>query len=81
MLAMLLRDGFVSRSPDPKGGRGIQLFITPAGRSVLATGTPVLTELSRHLLADIDEQRLADFFAVLDIVVDRAEAYGRVDVP
>ncbi|MCU1394026.1 MAG: MarR family transcriptional regulator [Ilumatobacteraceae bacterium] len=79
MLAMLLRDGLITRAPDPRGGRGIQMFISESGRDALASGLPLLTEFSDELLAGIDPDRLADFFAVLDLVADRAEAHGRTE--
>ena len=79
-LAMLLRNDLVSRRPDPRGGRAIQLFISPAGRSVLDRTLPLLLEYSDHLLSDIDPERLAAFFDVLDLVTRRAEAARRGDV-
>ncbi|MCU1367864.1 MAG: hypothetical protein JWL72_3429 [Ilumatobacteraceae bacterium] len=78
-LAMLLRDDLVTRSPDPRGGRAIQLFISPAGHAVLDQTLPLLLEYSDGLLADIDPDRLADFFAVLDLITERAEAAVRCE--
>ena len=77
MLAMLLRDEFITRAPDPRGGRGIQLFISPAGRAVLDHGIPVLTDYSARLLAGIEPARLAEFFELLDLIAGRAEASVR----
>jgi DNA-binding MarR family transcriptional regulator len=80
MLSMLLRDGYITRLPDPRGGRGIQMFISTSGLSVLVQATPLLAELSEELLAGIDATRLADFFELAHLIADRAESYGRVDV-
>ena len=81
MLTMLHRDGYISREPDPRGGRGIQLFISDTGRSALANGAPVVASVFLQLLEGIDDDRLADFFELVDLISERAEAYGRVVTP
>ena len=81
MLAMLCRDGYVTRSPDPRGGRAIHLFISAAGRAALANGAPVVAGVFVELLAGIDEDRLAEFFEIVDLIAARAEAYGKVPAP
>jgi len=81
MLAMLCRDGYISRLPDPRGGRGIKLFISDSGRTALANGAPVVASVFVELLDGIDEDRLADFFELADLIATRAEAYGKVTAP
>lgn len=81
MLAMLCRDGYITRLPDPRGGRGIKLFISTAGRTALAKGAPIVANVFLELLEGIDEARLADFFELVDLIGDRAEAYGKVAAP
>jgi len=81
MLAMLSRDGYITRLPDPRGGRAINLFISAAGRNALAKGAPVVANVFLQLLDGIDEARLADFFEVVDLIADRAEAFGKVAAP
>jgi len=78
MLAMLSRDGYISRLPDPRGGRGIKLFISDSGRTALANGAPVVASVFVELLEGIDEDRLADFFELADLIATRAEAHGKV---
>ncbi len=79
MLSMLLRDGYIRRVPDPRGDRGIQMFISPTRLSVLGQATPLLAELSDELLAGIDARRLTDFFELADLIADRAKSYGCVE--
>jgi DNA-binding MarR family transcriptional regulator len=73
----LLRQEMITRRPDPRGGRAIQLFIAPAGQAALDRAFPLLLELAEHLVAGIEPERLRSFFDTLDEIAERADAYGK----
>src|SRR5215213_9299161 len=75
MLATMLRARWLRREPDPRGGRGIQLFLTPRGEALIAGGAASLAELSDDLLSGIPIDRLDAFFATLDLIAVRAESH------
>lgn len=73
MLDRLERDGFVTRAPCPNDRRVKLAHLTDAGRTVYGEVRTVAEAFRRELLADIDEQALADAAALLETVRARIE--------
>lgn len=75
-LRRLERDGLVERRADPRDGRGQQVALTAAGRTLIDAAAPAHLENERRLLAplsDTEQQTLAALLKKLLVAFERDE--------
>ena len=56
----LERKGWIKRSPDPVDGRGVRVFLLPAGRAILVQIGEHVPESRKQVYAGLTEQDFAD---------------------
>jgi DNA-binding MarR family transcriptional regulator len=62
--------GFVERLPDPSDRRGVQVRLTPAGRTAVDGALTELVEHEKELLAELDDEHA-------DVLVDALRVLAR----
>ena len=74
VIAVLERDGLVTRSPAANHGRVLETTVTDAGLAVLARCDATVTAMEDRMLADLDADARAQLLAALKECVHRLGA-------
>ena len=74
VIAVLERDGLVTRSPAANPGRVLETTVTDAGLAVLARCDATVTAMEDRMLADLDADARAQLLAALKECVHRLGA-------
>lgn len=70
----LVEDGLVAREPHPNDRRSLLLSATPAGVTIVRNVVHSFEKMLTEGAAGVDDERLAEFQELLDVLVERVKA-------
>jgi DNA-binding MarR family transcriptional regulator len=77
-IALLDREGYVTRKPDPADSRAVMVGRTPRGEALLRDALEIVADIEADYAAHLGRERMAELKALLADLLGHADPEGRL---